>query len=74
MRWDYPDPDPDLASYIVVVRSTAAPDWKREIIWAGNVREITMKNTPIDQLIFGVKSVDSGGHESPVSAYGLPAR
>jgi hypothetical protein len=54
--------------YIVVVRSTTEPDWQREI-WVGNVREFTLKNTPIDQLVFGVKSVDRDGHESPVSAY-----
>ncbi len=73
LRWDYPNPDPDLAGFMVVVRSTTAPDWEREI-WTGNVREFTLKNTPIDQLVFGVKSVDSEGHESPVSAYGLPSR
>jgi len=47
---------------------TTEPDWQREI-WVGNVREFTLKNTPIDQLVFGVKSVDRDGHESPVSAY-----
>jgi hypothetical protein len=69
LSWDYPNADPDLAGFIVVVRSTTAPDWEREI-WAGNARQFTMKNTPIDQLIFGVKAVDANGHESPVSAYG----
>jgi hypothetical protein len=68
LRWNHPDPEPDLAGFIVVVRSTTAPDWEREI-WAGNVREFTIKNTPIDQLVFGVKAVDRDGHESPVSAY-----
>src|ERR1041385_6975169 len=64
--WD--SPGPDLAGFIVVVRSTTAADWEREI-WAGNGREFTLKNTPIDQLVFGVKAVDREGHESPVSAY-----
>ena len=73
LRWEYPDPDPDLAGFIVVVRSTIAPDWEREI-WAGNVKEFTLKNTSIDQLVFGVKSVDKEGHESPVSAYVLAPR
>src|SRR5262249_48840816 len=35
LKWDYPDPEPDLAGFIVVVRSTTASDWEREI-WAGN--------------------------------------
>ena len=68
LRWDYPNPEPDLAGFIVVIRSTTSPDWEREI-WAGDVREFTLKNTPIDQLVFGVKAVDRDGHESPVSAY-----
>ena len=61
-------PESDLAGFIVVVRATTAPDWEREIP-VGNVREFTLKNTPIDQLVFGVKAVDRGGHESLVSAY-----
>jgi hypothetical protein len=73
LRWEQPDPEPDLAGFFVVVRSTTAPDWEREI-WAGNVREFTLKNTPIDQLVFGVKAVDRDGHESPVSAYATPPR
>jgi hypothetical protein len=68
LRWDHPNPEPDLAGFIVVVCSTTAPDWEREI-WAGNVREFTLKNTPIDQFVIGVKAVDRDGHESPVSAY-----
>jgi peptidase M28-like protein len=73
LRWDQPDPEPDLAGFVVVVRSTTAPDWEREI-WAGNVKEFTLKNTSIDQLVFGVKAVDKEGHESPVSAYVLIPR
>ncbi len=73
LRWEQPDPEPDLAGFMVVVRSTTAPDWEWEI-WAGNAREFTLKNTPIDQLVFGVKAVDRDGHESPVSAYVTPPR
>jgi hypothetical protein len=68
LRWEHPNPEPDLAGYIIVIRSTQAPDWEREI-WAGNLQEFTIKNVPIDELVFGVKSVDREGHESPVSAY-----
>jgi len=74
LRWEQPQPEPGLAGFIVVARSTTAPDWEREI-WVGNVRQFTLKNTPIDQLVFGVKAVDREGHESPVSAYAtLPQR
>jgi hypothetical protein len=68
VRWEYPDAEPDLAGFSIVIRSTTAPDWEREL-WAGNVREFTLTNTPIDQLVFGVKAVDRDGHESLVSAY-----
>jgi len=73
LRWDQPSPEPDLAGFVVVIRSTMAPDWEREI-WVGNVKEFTLKNTSIDQLVFGVKSVDKEGHESPVAAYVLAPR
>lgn len=73
LRWDQPNPEPDLAGFVVVVRSTTAPDWEREI-WVGNVKEFTLKNTSIDQLVFGVKAIDKEGHESPVSAYVLAPR
>ena len=68
LRWDYPNPGPDLAGFIVVIRSTIAPDWEREI-WAGNVREFTIKNLQIDHVVLGVKSLDKEGHESPAAAY-----
>ena len=68
LRWDDPEPDPNLAGFIVVMRSTTAPDWEKEF-WAGNAHEFTLKDTPIDQVVFGVKAVDRDGHESPASAY-----
>ena len=68
LRWDFPNPPADLAGFMVVVRSTVAADWDREI-WVGNVREATIRNLPIDQWVLGVKAVDREGHESPVSAY-----
>ena len=73
LRWDHPNPEPDLAGFVVMVRSTTAPDWEREV-WAGNVREFTLTNTPIDQLVIGVKAVDRDGHESPASAYVIQPR
>jgi hypothetical protein len=73
LRWEYPSPDADLAGFIVVTRSTIAPDWEREI-WVGDVREFTIRNLSIDQVVLGVKSVDRAGHESPVSAYWTQAR
>jgi Zn-dependent M28 family amino/carboxypeptidase len=73
LRWNEPEAGPDLAGFVVVVRSTTAPDWEKEI-WAGNVHQFTLKDTPIDQIVLGVKAVDRAGHESPVSAYVNPSR
>ncbi len=73
LRWSEPEENPDLAGFVIVVRATTAPDWEKEI-WAGNVHQFTLKDTPIDQIVLGVKAVDQQGHESPVSAYVNPAR
>jgi hypothetical protein len=73
LRWTEPEAGPDLAGFVVVVRSTTAPDWETEI-WAGNVHQFTLKDTPIDQIVLGVKAVDRAGRESPVSAYVNPSR
>jgi len=73
LRWSEPEEGPDLAGFIVVVRSTTAADWEREI-WVGKVHQFTLEDTPIDQIVLGVKAVDLHGHESPVSAYVNPSR
>jgi hypothetical protein len=68
LRWKNENPEPDLAGYIVVMRSTTSPFWEKEI-FVGNVTEYTMKNVSIDDRIFGVKAVDKDGNTSLVSAY-----
>ena len=62
------NPEPDLAGYAIVYRSTTAPYWEKEI-FVGNVTEYTMEDVSIDDLIFGVKAIDKDGNESLVSAY-----
>ncbi len=71
LRWGVAKPDENIAGFVVVMRSTTAADWEKEF-WVGNDRTYTLKDTPIDQYVFGVKAVDKKGHESPVSAYVLP--
>ena len=68
LKWKSETPDTDLAGYSVVIRSTTAPDWEREV-FVGKVNEFTFENLSIDDLVFGVKAVDNAGHESLVSAY-----
>jgi hypothetical protein len=68
LKWKGTSPDTDLAGYTVVIRSTTAPDWEREV-FVGKVTEFTFENLSIDDLVFGVKAIDNAGHESLVSAY-----
>ncbi len=68
LRWKNEKPEPDLAGYVVLMRSTTAPYWEREI-YVGNVTEYTLPDVSIDDLVFGIKAVDKEGNESLASAY-----
>lgn len=68
LRWKQETPEPDLAGFVVLVRSTTAPFWEHEI-FVGNVSEYMLPDVSIDELVFGVKSVDKEGNESLVSPY-----
>lgn len=68
LKWKNEVPEPDLAGYIVVERSTQAPDWEKET-FVGNVLTYTFENVSIDDRVFGIKAVDKGGHESLASPY-----
>jgi hypothetical protein len=70
LHW-YPNSEPDLAGYAVVVRSTTSPVWEREI-WVGNVTTYTMPDVSIDDLVIGVKAIDKDGNQSVVSCYAEP--
>src|SRR5579864_9706801 len=68
LRWKNENPEPDLAGYVVVMRSTTSPFWEKEIC-VGNVTEYLMKDVSIDDRIFGVKAIDKNGNSSLVSIY-----
>jgi hypothetical protein len=70
LHW-YPNTEPDLAGYAVLVRSTTSPVWEREI-WVGNVTSYTMPDVSIDDVVIGVKAVDKDGNPSIVSCYMEP--
>ncbi len=59
LRW-LPNTEPDLAGYAVLLRSTTSPVWEREI-WVGNVTTYTMPDLSIDDIVIGVKAVDTMG-------------
>lgn len=73
LRWKSDNPEKDLAGYAVVLRSTTAPFWEREI-WVGKVTDFTLKDVPIDEVVLGVKAVNADGLESLVRAWTLPER
>jgi len=66
-RWDA---DAKVAGYAVLIRSTLAPYWEREI-YVGKVSEYTLKDFSIDDVVIGVKAYNSDGVESLVSAFGF---
>jgi hypothetical protein len=68
MRWKVDKPEPDLAGYAIVMRSTTAPYWDREI-FVGNVTRFTIPDISIDEYVFGVKAVDTEGNESLVTPF-----
>ena len=70
LHW-YPNTEPDLAGYAVVMRSTTSPVWEREI-WVGNVTTYTMPDVSIDDVVIGVKAIDKDGNQSVVSCYTEP--
>jgi hypothetical protein len=72
LRWDRDQEGPGVAGYAVVIRSTTAANWEREI-WAGNVDSFTISDFSIDNVVLGVKALDAEGNASLVSAYLEPA-
>ena len=73
LKWKSPEAESDLAGYAVLVRSTTAPFWEREI-FVGQREEYTLKNVSIDEVVLGVRAVDVDGVAGLVSAPSAPAR
>jgi len=67
LRWKDAPAD-DLAGYAIVLRSSTAPWWEQQIL-VGKVTEYTLPGLGIDDIIFGVKAIDSEGHESLVAPW-----
>lgn len=73
LRWKNDNPEADLLGYVVMIRSTTASFWEREV-FVGNVTEYLMPDVSIDDLVFGVKAIDKDGNESLVTSYVSPPR
>ncbi|WP_203826391.1 M20/M25/M40 family metallo-hydrolase [Actinoplanes palleronii] len=65
LRWTV-GTEPDLAGYEVVWRETTAPDWT-DVLPVGKVGAVTV-DVSKDNVQFGVRAVDTGGHRSPAAA------
>ena len=70
LRWNA---SPGAAAYRIFWREAWGPDWEHELL-VGNVTNIVLPNTQIDDYIFGVAAIDAQGHESFVTAYVAPPR
>jgi Zn-dependent M28 family amino/carboxypeptidase len=58
--------EPDLAAYEVVWRETTDAEWTH-VIPVGNVTSVHLPHFSKDNVFFGVRAVDRGGHASPVA-------
>ncbi|MGH8870248.1 MAG: M20/M25/M40 family metallo-hydrolase [Actinomycetes bacterium] len=57
--------EPDLAGYEVLYRETTADDWTH-VVPVGDVTAVTLDLSK-DNVFWGVRAVDTGGHRSPVA-------
>ncbi len=71
LQWKEDKESPDVAGYVVVTRTTTAPYWEHEF-FVGKTAEHLFTDVSIDDIVFGVKSIDTAGNESLVTPY-LPA-
>jgi hypothetical protein len=65
LRWQ-PGTEPGLAGYEVVWRETTAPDWQHTLP-VGKVGTVTVDLSK-DNVLFGVRAVDTAGRRSPAAA------
>jgi hypothetical protein len=66
-------PAPGAVAYRVFWREAWGMDWQHDLL-VGNVTNLVLPNTQIDDLVFGVAAVDGAGHESTITAYVSPPR
>jgi hypothetical protein len=70
LRWNAV---PNAVAYRIFWRDAWSADWQHDLL-VGNVTNLVLPNTQIDDYVFGVAALDAGGHESLVTAYVTPPR
>jgi hypothetical protein len=63
LHWDTGHGAPSGTGYEIVCRETAAPNWQRSLATRPGEQSITLPISK-DNVIFGVRAVDSAGHRS----------
>jgi len=63
LHWDAGHGTPSGTTYEIVWRETSAPDWQRSLATKPGEKSITLPISK-DNVIFGVRAVDSAGHRS----------
>jgi hypothetical protein len=72
LKWTHDSKVP-VAGYAVLVRKTTSPFWEHET-YVGDVKEFTIKNFSIDDVVLGVKAISKDGYESLVVVYNAVER
>ncbi len=74
LRWKNPTPEPDLAGYVILVRSTTDAFWQKYIFVRKDAAEFLMQNVSIDEYVFGIQGIDNDGNPSLASVYAMSPR
>jgi len=57
--------------YTIIIRSSNAPFWEQQT-FVGKVTQYTLPGRSVDDVVFGVKAIDTEGHESLVAPWIAP--
>lgn len=74
LRWRNGSPEPDLAGYLILVRSTTDAFWQRSVFVPKDTSEFVLPNVSIDEYVFAVQAVDKEGNPSIPAPYVLSQR
>ncbi len=73
LRWT-PATEPDLAGYLVLMRSTTQALWERSFFVKKDAKDLLLPGVSVDEYVFGVEAVDADGNASLPSVYLFPPR
>lgn len=74
LRWRHDAPEPDLAGYLILKRSTTDALWSTAVFVPKEASQFVFPNLSIDEYMFGVQAIDNAGNPSLPGVYRLPNR